>query len=112
MLKKLVFTFLATVSMTGAFIASNEASEPTANAATSNLSKSDAAAKKWIAWRESKNSYTASNGRYYGKYQLGIGLLHGNYSAANQEKVADNYVKSRYGTWSNAKRHWLTHNWY
>nr|WP_255552584.1 aggregation promoting factor surface protein [Lactobacillus sp. Sy-1] len=98
--------------MFGAFVATSEATQQTASAATSNLSKSDAAAKKWIAWRESKNSYTARNGKYYGKYQLGVGLLHGNYSAANQEKVADNYVLSRYGSWTNAKRHWLSHNWY
>ncbi|MEJ6399826.1 aggregation promoting factor surface protein [Nicoliella lavandulae] len=109
-IQKIVLTILASVSMMGAFITST--SQVTASASTTKLSSSDSAAKKWIAWRESKNSYSANNGRYYGKYQLGIGLLHGNYSPANQEKVADKYVISRYGSWSNAKKHWLSHNWY
>ncbi|GLB46447.1 hypothetical protein WR164_04260 [Philodulcilactobacillus myokoensis] len=80
--------------------------------ADASLSKNDRSAKKWIAWNESKDHYRAHNGIYYGKYQLGISLLHGDYSPDNQEACANKYVKSRYGTWSNAKRHWLRYNWY
>ncbi|WP_457769256.1 aggregation-promoting factor C-terminal-like domain-containing protein, partial [Lactobacillus gasseri] len=34
------------------------------------------------------------------------------YSAANQERVADNYVKSRYGSWTNAQSFWQANGWY
>jgi len=37
---------------------------------TSTTSGSDSSAKAWIANKESGGSYTASNGQYYGKYQL------------------------------------------
>ena len=60
---------------------------------TSNVSGSEAAAKAWIAGRESGGSYSARNGQYIGKYQLSASYLGGDYSAANQERVADNYVK-------------------
>lgn len=79
---------------------------------TSNASGSEKAAKEWIASRESSGSYSAQNGRYYGRYQLDLSYLHGDLSAANQEKVADNYVKSRYGSWSNAQNFWQSHGWY
>lgn len=72
----------------------------------------EAAAKAWIAMRESGNNYNARNGQYIGKYQLSAAYLGGNYSAANQERVANNYVKSRYGSWVKAKAFWLTHGWY
>jgi LysM repeat protein len=80
------------------------------NTATS-VSDSNAA-KSWIAQHESSGSYTATNGQYYGKYQLSASLLHGDYSAANQEKVADQYVTSRYGSWDNAKSFWVKNGWY
>ncbi|WP_429971611.1 LysM peptidoglycan-binding domain-containing protein [Fructilactobacillus sp. Tb1] len=80
--------------------------------AASSVSSSDAAAKAWIAGRESGGSYTAQNGRYIGKYQLDSSYLNGDYSAANQEAVANNYVSSRYGSWSNAQAFWMSHNWY
>lgn len=79
---------------------------------TSQTSGSDADAKTWIANRESGGSYTATNGQYIGKYQLSSSYLNGDYSAANQEKVADSYVASRYGSWSAAKAHWLANGWY
>ena len=79
---------------------------------TSNVSGSEAAAKAWIAGRESGGSYSARNGQYIGKYQLSASYLGGDYSAANQERVADNYVKSRYGSWSNAQKFWQTNGWY
>lgn len=79
---------------------------------TSNASGSEAAAKAWIAARESGGSYTATNGQYVGKYQLSASYLNGDYSAANQERVADQYVASRYGSWQNAQAHWQANGWY
>lgn len=93
--------------------ASSQASTNTqAQAATTTTSSSDDAAKSWIAARESGGSYTAQNGNYYGKYQLSRAYLGGDYSAANQERVANQYVASRYGSWSAAKSFWLANGWY
>ena len=75
-------------------------------------SSSEQAARDWIASRESGSSYTAQNGNYYGKYQLSSAYLGGDYSAENQERVADSYVLNRYGSWANAKSHWLQNGWY
>ena len=70
-------------------------------------------AKEWIAQRESGGSYTAQNGRYVGKFQLDSAYLNGDYSPANQERVAQRYVNERYGgSWDNAKAFWLAHGWY
>lgn len=79
---------------------------------TSNLSSSEEAAKEWIAQKESGGSYIVQNGNYYGKYQLSISYLNGDSSAANQEKVADQYVASRYGSWTVAQAFWESHGWY
>ena len=75
-------------------------------------SSSEQAARDWIASRESGGSYTAQNGSYYGKYQLSSAYLGGDYSAENQERVANSYVLNRYGSWANAKSHWLQNGWY
>lgn len=70
-------------------------------------------AKEWIAQRESGGSYTAQNSRYIGRYQLDSAYLNGDYSPANQERVAQKYVNERYGgSWDNAKAFWLAHGWY
>lgn len=90
----------------------SQASAGTQSTYTSTASGSDAAAKAWIAARESGGSYTAQNGQYYGKYQLSSSYLNGDYSAANQERVADNYVASRYGSWTAAQQFWQSHGWY
>lgn len=79
---------------------------------TSSLSSSEEAAKEWIVQKESGGSYTKQNGNYYGKYQLSISYLNGDLSAANQEKVADQYVASRYGSWTAAQAFWESHGWY
>ena len=79
---------------------------------TSTVSGDEASAKAWIANKESGGSYTAQNGQYYGKYQLSSSYLNGDYSAANQERVADNYVSSRYGSWTAAQQFWQGHGWY
>ena len=69
-------------------------------------------AKEWIAQRESGGSYNAQNYRYIGRYQLDSAYLNGDYSPANQERVADKYVSDRYGSWDNAKAFWVAHGWY
>lgn len=78
----------------------------------STVSGSEAEAKEWIAQKESGGSYTATNGRYIGRYQLTDSYLNGDYSAENQERVADAYVAGRYGSWSAAKTFWLNNGWY
>lgn len=78
----------------------------------STVSGSEAEAKEWIAQRESGGSYTATNGRYIGRYQLTDSYLNGDYSAENQERVADAYVAGRYGSWTAAKNFWLNNGWY
>lgn len=82
------------------------------NTTSNNQSSSEQEAKEWIAQRESGGSYTAQNGQYTGRYQLSSSYLNGDYSPANQEQVADQYVASRYGSWSAAKNFWLSHNYY
>lgn len=89
------------------------ASAPVAEeAVASTISGSEAEAKEWIAQKESGGSYTATNGQYIGRYQLTDSYLNGDYSAENQERVADAYVAGRYGSWSAAKNFWLNNGWY
>lgn len=83
--------------------------QPTTSAAGNG---DETAAREWIAGKESGGSYTVTNGQYIGKYQLSASYLNGDYSAENQERVANNYVSSRYGSWTNAKQHWLQNGWY
>ncbi|VKU94531.1 LysM domain protein [Streptococcus pneumoniae] len=78
----------------------------------STVSGSEAEAKEWMAQKESGGSYTATNGRYIGRYQLTDSYLNGDYSAENQERVADAYVAGRYGSWTAAKNFWLNNGWY
>ena len=88
-------------------VVSTEASAPAAT-----VSGSEAEAKEWIAQKESGGSYTATNGQYIGRYQLTDSYLNGDYSAENQERVADAYVAGRYGSWTAAKNFWLNNGWY
>ena len=74
------------------------------SASTSTVSGSEAEAKEWIAQKES--------GGYIGRYQLTDSYLNGDYSAENQERVADAYVAGRYGSWAAAKNFWLNNGWY
>ena len=90
----------------------NTTQATTTVSASDGLSAEDAAAKEWIAQKESSGSYTAQNGQYYGRYQLTITYLNGDLSPENQEKVANQYVVNRYGSWSAAKNFWLTNGWY
>ena len=90
----------------------NTGQATTTVSASDGLSAEDAAAKEWIAQKESSGSYTAQNGQYYGRYQLSLSYLNGDLSEANQEKVANQYVVNRYGSWSAAKNFWLANGWY
>lgn len=92
----------------------SSATTGTANTSTSTStsSSSDSSAKAWIANKESGGSYSARNGQYVGKYQLSASYLNGDYSAANQEKVANQYVSSRYGSWAKAQAFWQANGWY
>ena len=103
----------ATTEVASVASAPAEAVAPTPAAApASTVSGSDAEAKEWIAQKESGGSYTATNGQYIGRYQLTASYLNGDYSAENQERVADAYVAGRYGSWSAAKNFWLNNGWY
>lgn len=106
----------ATTATTEAAAESTQSTESTQSedtqATNTNLSSSEAAAKEEIAQRESSGSYTAQNGQYYGRYQLASSYLNGDLSPENQEKVADNYVASRYGSWTAALDFWNAHGWY
>lgn len=73
---------------------------------------SSSSAKEIIAQRESGGSYDARNGQYIGRYQLSSSYLNGDYSPENQERVADNYVYQRYGSWENALAFWNNNGWY
>lgn len=90
--------------------------QSTASTSTySNVSTgTNSSAKEQIAQAESGGSYTAVNASSgaYGKYQLLPQYLHGDYSPANQERVADQYVAQRYNGWSGAQQHWQAYGWY
>ena len=88
------------------------AAQQSYSAPAATVSGSEAEAKEWIAQKESGGSYTATNGRYIGRYQLTDSYLNGDYSAENQERVADAYVAGRYGSWTAAKNFWLNNGWY
>ena len=105
-------TSAATTDDSSSATSAAESTDTTTTSYSSNLSSSDAAAKETIAQRESSGSYTAQNGQYYGRYQLTISYLNGDLSAENQERVADAYVASRYGSWSAALAFWNANGCY
>ena len=105
-------TSAATTDDSSSATSAAESTDTTTTSYSSNLSSSDAAAKETIAQRESSGSYTAQNGQYYVRYQLTISYLNGDLSAENQERVADAYVASRYGSWSAALAFWNANGWY
>ena len=80
----------------------------------SNVSGAEHDAKEWIAQKESNGNYDAVNptGKYIGRYQLTNTYLNGDHSPENQERVADNYVAERYGSWTQAKSFWEQNGWY
>lgn len=92
--------------------AAKQQTQPATTTTNTTISLSDSSARDWIAARESGGSYTATNGNYYGKYQLSRSYLHGDYSAANQDRVANQYVAAQYGSWQGAVNHWKEYGWY
>ena len=110
----------ATVAQTEAPVAAQPAAQETAAVVeaapvaqeTTNYAATSSSAKEWIAQKESSGSYSATNGRYIGRYQLDASYLNGDYSEANQERVADSYVAGRYGSWEAAQSFWLANGWY
>lgn len=85
---------------------------PVQQAAPAATAATTSSAKEWIAQRESGGSNSATNGQYIGRYQLSASYLNGDYSEANQERVADQYVTSRYGSWEGAQAFWQANGWY
>ena len=88
--------------------------EPAAETTASTTSYSSNSAKEIIAQRESGGDYNAVNptGKYIGRYQLDRSYLNGDHSIANQERVADEYVAGRYGSWEAALAFWNANGWY
>lgn len=86
--------------------------QPTSTQVSTSVDTSNA--KEWIAQRESGGDYNAINpsSGTVGRYQLKPEYLHGDYSPANQERVADKYVTDRYGSWGAAQAFWQSHGWY
>ncbi|KRM95283.1 extracellular protein [Liquorilactobacillus aquaticus DSM 21051] len=107
-----VQTSAASSQQTSQSSQSQTAQQTSTTSSTTTSSSSEEAAKNWIGSHESGNNYSATNGQYIGKYQLSKSYLNGDYSAANQERVAAQYVQSRYGTWANAQKHWEENGWY
>ncbi|MFV8259812.1 LysM peptidoglycan-binding domain-containing protein [Aerococcus viridans] len=85
---------------------------PAAETTASTTSYSSNSAKEIIAQRESGGSYTATNGQYYGRYQLNPTLVAYGASPAEQEVAADKYVAERYGSWDAALAFWNANGWY
>lgn len=105
-------SYSASTTSSSTSASTSTASASISSSTSTSSSSSEEAAKAWIASKESGGSYTASNGNYYGKYQLSLSYLNGDTSAANQEKVANSYVQSRYGSWTAAKAFWQANGWY
>ena len=64
-----------------------------------------------IAYKESRFQQYATNGKYWGIFQLGFARSD-NWSIARQLRLADRYVQHRYGNWCNAWLHHIHNNWY
>lgn len=65
-----------------------------------------------IAQAESGGSYTAQNGRYYGRYQLDMSYLGGDLSPQHQDEVFQQYCNQRYGGVDQALAFRQSHGWY
>lgn len=84
----------------------------TRRAPTATSFDDEESAKAFIVMKESGGNYNARNGRYIGAYQLTDSYLGGDYSPENQDRVAEQYVRNRYGSWMGAANFWLSHGWY
>lgn len=99
-----------TVSNNSAKVATSGSTSKGSNAVSSSLSGNSAA--EAIAQAESGGSYTATNGRYYGKYQLDISYLGGDLSPQHQDEVFQQYCNQRYGGINQALAFRQSHGWY
>jgi hypothetical protein len=64
-----------------------------------------------IAYKESRFRQYATNGKYWGIFQLGFAHSD-DWSIKRQLRLADKYVQYRYGNWCNAWTHHIHKNWY
>ena len=64
-----------------------------------------------VAYKESRFRQHATNGKYWGIFQLGF-AHDANWTIKRQLRLADKYVLARYGNWCNAWKHHIVHNWY
>ena len=95
------------------YVQPSQPSQPsTSHVVAVNYTGDSSSAKEWIAQKESGGSYSATNQRYIGRYQLDSSYLGGDHSPENQERVADAYVAGRYGSWEAAQQFWLANGWY
>lgn len=67
-----------------------------------------------IAYKESRFRQYATNGKYWGIFQLGFShpTKPSEHSIKRQLMLANRYVQYRYGNWCNAWQHHIIHNWY
>jgi hypothetical protein len=67
-----------------------------------------------IAYKESRYQKYATNGKYWGIYQLGFAhpTKESEHSISRQLRLAHRYVLARYGNWCNAWDHHKRFNWY
>lgn len=77
------------------------------------------ASAKWIMQRESSGNIHATNGKYYGLFQLDksyypklCGKSYDQTNAADQIKAATAYMKQRYGSWDKAQAFWQANGWW
>lgn len=97
---------------TATFCIPSSDSQKSGSSSNSSNTSADEEARKWIIQKESGGQVKATNGRYYGLYQLDLAYLNGDLSESNQHKVAESYMRSRYGSWTKAKEFWQSHNWW
>lgn len=83
------------------------------------LNRPNLEARSWVSWHESNHRWQVLSygGVCVGYFQLNPSYLgyrngHINLNKRHQVKVADTYVRGRYGNWINAKRFWEIHHWY
>ena len=79
---------------------------------TTNSSLADNSAAEAISQAESGGSYTAQNGRYYGRWQLDMSYLGGDLSPQHQDEVFQQYCNQRYGSVEGALAFRQSHGWY
>jgi len=64
-----------------------------------------------VAYKESRFRQYATNGKYWGIFQLGFAHSD-NWTIKRQLHLAHRYVEHRYGNWCNAWTHHIHKNWY